>query len=121
VTDPLSPDDLAGGPLLAAISNELVRLFRTHFGRGPTTTRTVVIEDMVVCRMSDPFTTTERTLISLGRLDEVAQLRRAVREELKDEYAAVIERLTRRKVVGHVSGVHADPDVCVEIFFLDGV
>jgi uncharacterized protein YbcI len=118
VHDPTS--DLHGGPLLAAISNELVRLFRKHYGRGPTMTRTVVIEDMVVCRMTEPFTTAERTLIGLGRLQEVAGMRREIRERLDEEYSAVIEELTKRPVAAHVSGVHADPDVCVEVFFLDG-
>lgn len=111
--------DLFGGPLVAALSNEFVRLFRTHYGRGPTQTRTVIVEDMIICRMADPFTTAERTMIELGHYEDVARLRSVVQERLRDEFAGVIENLTRRRVLAHVSGVHADPDLCVSVFVVE--
>lgn len=111
--------DLSGGPLVAALSNEFVKLFRNYYGRGPTQTRTILVEDMLVCRMTDPFTTAERTMIDIGRLEEVAALRAAVQDKLRDEFAGVIESLTHRRVIAHVSGVHADPDLCVNVFILE--
>ncbi len=90
MTDSLA-QDLAGGPLVAALSNEFVKLFRNHYGRGPTQTRTIMVEDMIVCRMSDPFTTAEQTMIRIGRLEEVSRLRAAVQEQLREEFADVIE------------------------------
>ena len=40
-TDPItSPPDISGGGVLAAISNEMVRLHKDHLGRGPTKART---------------------------------------------------------------------------------
>jgi uncharacterized protein YbcI len=120
LTDSLA-QDLSGGPLVAALSNEFVKLFRNHYGRGPTQTRTIMVEDMIVCRMSDPFTTAEQTMIRIGRMEEVATLRAAVQEQLRDDFSQVIEGLTRRKVVAHVSGVHADPDLCVNVFVLESI
>ena len=117
LTDSLA-QDLAGGQLTAALSNEFVRLFRAHYGRGPTQTRTVLLDDMLVCRMSDPFTTAEQTLIEIGRFEEVARMRAAVQEKLREEYAGVVEQLVHRPVIAHVSGVHADPDLCVNVFIL---
>lgn len=119
MTDSLA-QDLSGGPLVAALSNEFVRLFRTYYGRGPTQTRTVYIDDMIVCRMSDPFTTAEQTMIEIGRMEEVSRLRAAVQERLHEEFGKVIEDLVHRKVVAHVSGVHFKPDVCVNVFILEG-
>lgn len=118
MTDQLA-QDLSGGPLLAALSNDLVRLYRHRYGRGPTQTRTVMVEDMIVCRMADPFTPAEQTLIDIGRFDEVARLRDAVQRSLREEFAGVIERLTHRRVVAHMSAVHAQPDLCVNVFVLE--
>ena len=118
MTDSLA-QDLTGGPLVAALSNEFVRLFRTHYGRGPTQTRTVIVEDMIICRMTDPFTTAERTMIDLGHYDDVSRLRSVVQERLRDDFARIIENLTHRKVLAHVSGVHADPDMCVSVFIVE--
>lgn len=118
MTDHLA-HNLAGGPLAAALSNELVQLFRKHYGRGPTQTRTIISDDMIVCRLSDPFTTAEKTMIDIGRFEEVARLRAAVQEKLHEEFSEIIERLVNRKVIAHVSGVHADPDLCVNVFVLE--
>jgi uncharacterized protein YbcI len=118
LTDHLA-HNLAGGPLAAALSNELVQLFRKHYGRGPTQTRTIISDDMIVCRLSDPFTTAEKTMIDIGRFEEVARLRAAVQEKLHEEFSEIIERLVNRKVIAHVSGVHADPDLCVNVFVLE--
>lgn len=111
--------DLSGGHLVSALSNELVQLYRKHYGRGPTQTRTVVLDDMIVCRMADPFTPAEQTLIALGRFDEVSRLRALVQEKLRDEFAGVIERLVQRAVIAHMSAVHAGPDLCVNVFMLE--
>ena len=118
MTDSLA-QDLSGGPLVAALSNEFVRLFRTYYGRGPTQTRTTFVDDMIVCRMSDPFTTAEQTMIEIGRYEEVARLRAAVQERLHEEFCRVIEDRVHRKVIAHVSGVHSKPDLCVNVFILE--
>ena len=123
MTDSTTPaptaDDMKGGRLLAAISNEVVGLYRRHYGRGPTRARTVMVEDTVLCRMLDPYTTSERTLLQRGRVDEVKSMRHAFQEEMRVEFLEIIERLTGRKVVAFISDVHVEPDMVIELFFLE--
>lgn len=111
-------ESVRGGPLLAAISNEMVGIYRRHYGRGPTRARTVMVEDVVLCRMLDPFTTSERTLIQRNRLDEVKRMRHAFQEEMQVEFTEVIERLVGRRVDAFISDVHVDPDMLIEMFIL---
>ncbi|MDP9386007.1 MAG: DUF2294 domain-containing protein [Actinomycetota bacterium] len=122
--DPTSPTTTGGdegrrGPLLSAISNEVVGLYRRHYGRGPTRARTVMVEDIVMCRLLDPFTTSERTLLRRGRREEVAAIRHAFQEAMHDEFVEIVERLTGRNVIAFLSDMHTDPDMVVELFFLE--
>lgn len=119
MTETTQPDQrLSRGRLQAAISNEMVRLFAKHYGRGPTKARTVLVEDIVLVRMLDPFTIAEKTLIQMGRRDEVRSMRSAFQQEMGGEFTEVIERLTGRRVLSFLSDIHVDPDMAVEIFFL---
>lgn len=120
VTDTIEPDEpLTRGRLLAAISNEMVRLFARHYGRGPTKARTVMAEDIVVVRMLDPFTIAEKTLIQMGRRDEVRSMRAAFQQELAGEFTGAVERLTGRHVMTFLSDISVDPEMAVAIFFLE--
>lgn len=110
---------LQGGPLLAAISNEIVGVYRRHYGRGPTRARTVIVEDVVLCRMLDPFTTAERTLIARGRFEEVFNVRHAFQMEMRDEFVEIVERVVGRRVNAFLSDCHVDPDLVTEMFFLE--
>jgi uncharacterized protein YbcI len=107
------------GAVLAAISNELVKLHAKCYGRGPTKVRTLMVEDVVVCRLREPFTRAERTLLEMGRREEVERMRSAFQHELRDEFTEVIERLTGRRVSASVSDIHVDPDMAVHVFFLE--
>jgi Na+-translocating membrane potential-generating system (MpsC) len=41
------------GPLLAAISNLVVRIYAEHVGRGPTRARTYFNDNVIVCVLHD--------------------------------------------------------------------
>lgn len=112
-------ESLQGGPLLAAISNEIVGVYRRHYGRGPTRARTVMVEDVVLCRLLDPFTTAERTLIARGRVEEVFNVRHAFQMEMRTEFVEIVERLVGRRVNAFLSDCHVDPDLVTEMFFLE--
>jgi len=107
------------GPMLAAISNELVGLHARCYGRGPTKARTLMVEDVVVCSLREPFTRAERTLIELGRRAEVEAARSAFGIGMRGELTAVVERLTGRRVIAFVSHIHVEPDMAVQVFFLE--
>ena len=108
------------GQVLAGISNSMVRLYREHFGKGPTGAKTYVLDDLVICVMRDGLTTVEKTLFEQGRGDAVREMRAAFQDAVSDRFTGVVEELTGRKVVAFMSQAHVGPDLAIEVFFLDG-
>jgi uncharacterized protein YbcI len=109
---------MAGGELARALSNAMVHLHREHFGRGPGSAKSFVLDDLVLCVMSDVFTQTERALLDAGERKAVRDTRHLHQLAMEAEFRAAVEKLTGRSVSGFVSTVGFDPDVAVEIFFL---
>jgi uncharacterized protein YbcI len=103
---------------MLTISNELVSLHARFYGRGPTKARTLMMEDIVISRLADPFTTAERTLLKTGRHTEVRNMRAAFQQEMRAQFSEVVERATGRTVIGFISEIHVDPDMAIELFFL---
>jgi uncharacterized protein YbcI len=48
-----APAPLAGGKLLSEITNRIVALMREHYGRGPIKAKTYVLDNLIVCALSD--------------------------------------------------------------------
>jgi uncharacterized protein YbcI len=107
------------GQVLAEISNSMVRLYREHFGKGPTGAKTYVLDDLVICVLRDGLTTVEKTLFEQGRADAVREMRAAFQDAVADRFTGVVEDLTGRKVVAFMSQAHVGPDLAIEVFFLD--
>jgi uncharacterized protein YbcI len=106
------------GRAMLTISNELVSMHARYYGRGPTKARTLLVEDIVISRLADPFTKAERTLLSLGRVEEVRNMRAAFQHEMRDQFTGSVERALGRRVIGFISEIHVDPDMAIELFFL---
>jgi uncharacterized protein YbcI len=104
--------------MLDAISNELVGLHRRQFGRGPTETKTFLLDNMLVCVMHDVFLPAEKTLIEAGQVESVRDARQRHQDAVRAQIEAPVARLTGRDVVGSVTAIHTDPDLAVEIFIL---
>ena len=113
------PDPALAGPLSADISNAVVRLFRDHFGKGPTQAKTLLHDDTVVTVLRGGFTHAEKTLYKAGKGDVVEEGRRAMQDVFEREMRAEVERLTGRRVVAFLSANHHDPDASVEVFLLE--
>jgi uncharacterized protein YbcI len=107
------------GKMAAAVSNAIAGLHRTHYGRGPTRTRTVMGADYVICFLEDVYTPVERTLIEAGRFDTVRATRNAFQDTMREMFSAAVEDAVGRKVVGFVSQIHVDPDLSIETFILE--
>jgi uncharacterized protein YbcI len=107
------------GALLAQISNAMVRIHKEHWGKGPTKARTIYAEDVVLTRLDEIFTKAERTLVGVGREQEVRNMRIAFQRELEHEFVGAVERLTGRKVQAFISEVHARTNMGVELFVLE--
>lgn len=110
---------LERGKAAATISNTIAGLHRSHYGRGPTRTRTVLGSDYVICFLEDVYTTVERTLIEAGRFDTVRETRNAFQETMREAFCDAVEQALDRKVIGFLSQVHADPDLSIETFILE--
>ncbi len=105
---------------MTAISNEIVRIMRTHYGRGPHRAKTYVIDDIVVCVLRNGFTAVEQTMVSGGQSDRVVAMRHDFQTLMAEHYKEMITKLTGRRVVAFLSQAHLEPDLTLEVFFVDG-
>ena len=103
-----------------AISNEMVRVYKERFGRGPTKTRTHWAgPDVVVVILEDTLTPVERSLAALGEHQRLRDLRTFFQYATVPEFCEPVERLTGRKVRAFISGIDTEVDgVSTEMFFL---
>ncbi len=112
---------LSGGQLLAAISTNIVGILREHYGRGPMKAKTYALDDIIVVVMrGSGFTPLEQTIMDSGEPTRVVAMREEFQRVMADRYKETIEELTGRKVVAFLSQAHVDPDITIEIFFVDG-
>ena len=110
---------LGGGRLLAEITNRLVAFTREHYGRGPIKAKTYVLDNLIVCVLSNGMTPIERTMIEGGEPDRVLEMRRDFQRMMKVRYSEMIEELTGRKVLAFLSQAHVEPDLTIEMFLVD--
>lgn len=104
---------------LSAISNEMVRLYKEQFGRGPTKTRTNWAgSDVLVVTLEETFTPAERSLRRLGKHQELRDLRLLFQYAEIDNFCQPVERLTGRKVRAFISGIDTEADLATEMFVL---
>ena len=112
---------LAGGQLLTAISTGIVGLLRQHYGRGPMKAKTYVLDDIIVVVLrGSGFTALEQTIMNHGEPERVVAMREDFQKVMAERYEQMIEELTGRKVVAFLTQAHVEPDITVEIFFVDG-
>src|SRR5687768_16313588 len=85
--------------VLSQISNEMVRLYKEQFGRGPTKTRTNWAgPDMLVVTLEQTFTPAERSLQQMGEHQRLLDLRLLFQYASVASFCEPIERLIGRKV-----------------------
>ena len=107
------------GPLLAEVTNAVVKLHRSHYGKGPTRSKSYLLDDVLVCVMGDVFTTVERTLVEAGEHSRVRETRLAFQDAMKDEFIGAVEQVVRRPVLGFTSQVLVEEEVAIEVFVLE--
>jgi uncharacterized protein YbcI len=111
---------LRGGRLLAAISTSIVAILREHYGRGPMKAKTYALDDIIVVVMrGSGFTALEQTIMDSGQPDRIVELREDFQRMMATRYQKTIEDLTGRKVVAFLSQAHVEPDITMEVFFID--
>jgi len=112
---------LGGGRLLAEISTSIVAILREHYGRGPMKAKTYALDDILVVVMrGSGLTPLEQTMVDSGQPQRVVNMRHEFQHMVSQRFTNTIEELTGRKVLAFLSQAHVDPDLTVEIFFIDG-
>ena len=107
------------GEMLAAISTRIVGLLREHYGRGPSRAKTYAMDDCIVCVLRNGFTAHEQTIADSGEMGRVIEMRQDFQRLMERKYREVIESITGRRVTAFLSQAHLEPDITLEIFFLD--
>ena len=110
----------AGSFLLSQISNEMVRLYKDQFGRGPVRVRTHWCEsDTLTVLLEDTLTPAERNLVKLGEHGRLRDTRTFFQYASVRGFCEPIERLTGRTVRAFISGIDAEADgLSAETFVL---
>jgi uncharacterized protein YbcI len=108
--------------VLSAISNEMVRIYKDQFGRGPTKTRTQWAgPDIVVVTLEQTFTPAERKLRELDEHERLRELRLLFQYSSVTVFCEPVEQLTGRKVRAFISGIDTELDLASEMFVLHPV
>jgi uncharacterized protein YbcI len=112
--------DIGERSLPAAISKEMVRIYKDQFGRGPTKVRTYwCADDVIITVLEDTFTPAERNLAGMGEHQRLRDMRTFVQYASLDEFCEPVERLTGRKVRAFLSGTDPAADgMSIETFIL---
>jgi len=120
VSDIRRSDGDGRGSALAAISDEMVRLYKDQFGRGPTRVRTYWCgDDILTTVLEATLTPAEQNLARLGEHQRLRDTRMFFQYATVREFCEPVERYTGRTVKAFVSGIDTEVDgLSVEMFLL---
>lgn len=105
--------------VLLQISNEMGRVYKEQFGRGPTRVRTEFASaDTILVILENSLTAAERALAALGEHERLRNNRIFLQYASVAEFCAPVERITGRTVRAFVSGIDTVADVSIETFSL---
>jgi uncharacterized protein YbcI len=113
------PPVLDHDSVLMQVSNEMVRLYKTQFGRGPTKARTNWAgPDTLISTLENSLTPAERNMVAMGEHHRLRDTRMFIQYATEEQFCGIVERLTGRKVRAFVSGIDTMKDVSSEVFYL---
>jgi uncharacterized protein YbcI len=116
----IHPVDHVGhdGTMLSALSNEMVALYKTQLGRGPTKVRSHWAgADALLVTLEDSLMPAEARLVEMGEHGRLRDTRTFFQYATATEFIEVAERLTKRRVRAFVSGIDTAADVSSEVFY----
>lgn len=95
------------------------RVYKEHFGRGPTRVRTeFATADVILVVLENSFTPAERALVAMGEHERLRDNRTFLQYATVAEFCTPVERITGRTVRAFISGVDTVEDVSTETFVL---
>src|SRR5215217_3699632 len=106
--------------LLSRVSNEMVRIYKGQFGRGPTAVRSNWAgDDVILCVLEGTLTPAEQNLVKMGEHQRLRDTRMFFQYATVREFCEPVERLTGRTVRAFVSGLDTEVDgLSIETFIL---
>jgi uncharacterized protein YbcI len=117
----LEPDSIERDrSMLTEISNEIVRVFKSQFGRGPTSARAAWAgPDTLTVILEDTLTPAERNMVRMGEHERLRETRMFFQYASTKELCEPVERLTGRKVRAFISGIDTEAEgLAVKTFVL---
>ena len=108
------------GSVLQSISNEMVRLFKEQFGRGPTRARANWAgADTITVILEETLTPAERNLVQMGEHERLREMRMFFQYASVAEFCRPVEQFTGRKVRAFLSAIDTQVEgLSVETFIL---
>ncbi len=106
--------------LMSSLSNEMVRLYKEQFGRGPTKVRSHWAgPDTIVVLLEDTLSPAERNLVKMGEHQRLRDLRMFFQYATVREFCEPVERLTGRKVRAFLSAIDTEVSgLAAELFVM---
>ena len=108
-----------GQSLLSRISTEVVKTFKEYYGKGPTSAKSYMFDDMLFVVMRGGLNAAEKFLLEKDEVDVVRQYRQTFENRMNEILSDKIAKLTGRKVIAFNSQILFDPDISIEIFVFD--
>jgi uncharacterized protein YbcI len=106
--------------VLMEVSNTMVRIHKSQFGRGPTQARTFWAgSDVLVCVLEETLTPAERNLVKMGEHQRLRDTRTYFQYASVREICEPVEQITGRTVRSFHSSIDTEADgLVVETFVL---
>ncbi len=96
---------------LAKISNAMVGLYKSQFGRGPTSARTHWCgPDAVTCFLEDTLSPAERNLVKMGEHQRLRDTRMFFQYATVREFCEPVEQITGRTIRSFHSSIDTEVD-----------
>jgi uncharacterized protein YbcI len=116
----LGGEETGGNQSLATLSNEIVRIYKDQFGRGPTKVRSYYAgPDTLVCLLENTFTPAERSLQGMGEHQRLREMRMFFQYASAGEFTEAVLTATGRRVRSFISGIDTNTDIACEVFVLE--
>jgi uncharacterized protein YbcI len=101
------------------ISDGLSALHAHLHGKGRSAARTYIAGDnVVVVVLEETFTPAEQALVDRGEAGEIQDLRRRLRRVMADDFGAIVEQATGRRVRSYISDTDLAEQVSIDVFLL---
>ena len=111
------------GLLQSEISEAIIKFEKEYMGRGPMETKTYIVDDLVIVRLKGVLTQAEYQLAKTGETkkgrDLIKQMRIELIENCRPLLDAVIEAITKRKVLSLHTDISTTTGERLIVFTLD--